>query len=140
MLSETRAAGVPMKRLRPDVPDAELAVLKVLWDRSPATIREIADELYPGGEVAHYATVQKLLERLEAKRCVKRDRSAAAHVFRPAVGRDDLIDEELRQIADRLCDGSLVPVLNQLVRRASLSRAQREELKKLLDSHPRKTT
>jgi predicted transcriptional regulator len=44
----------------------------------------------------------------------------------------------LRQIADRLCDGSLVPVLNQLMRRVSLSRAERAELKKLLDAHPRK--
>ena len=54
-----------MPAKRPDVPDAELAVLKALWDQGEATIREIADRLYPGGETSHYATVQKLLDRLE---------------------------------------------------------------------------
>src|SRR5206468_5487882 len=51
----------------PDVPDAELAVLRELWDKGPESIRQLTDALYPGGSDAHYATVQKLLERLEAK-------------------------------------------------------------------------
>src|SRR5262249_10192887 len=56
-----------MARTPPDVTDAELAVLQVLWDRGPATIRELTPLLYPDVTDASYATVQKLLERLEAK-------------------------------------------------------------------------
>jgi BlaI family transcriptional regulator, penicillinase repressor len=129
-----------MARSRIRLTDAEFAVLEPLWHLGPQTIRQLTARLYPDQSTSDYATVQKLLERLEAKRCVKRDRAAAAHVFRAVVARDDLIDEQLREIADRLCDGSLVPVLNQLMRRVPLSRAQREELKKLLDAHPRKPT
>jgi predicted transcriptional regulator len=115
--------------------DAEFAVLEPLWDEGSQTIRQLTARLYPQQSTSDYATVQKLLERLEDKRCVKRDRSGLAHVFRATVGREDLIDEQLRQIADRLCDGSLVPVLSQLMRRATLSRTDREELRKLLDAH-----
>ncbi|MEX0676693.1 MAG: BlaI/MecI/CopY family transcriptional regulator [Pirellulales bacterium] len=120
--------------------DAEFAVLEPLWHIGPQTIRQLTARLYPDQSTSDYATVQKLLERLEAKRCVTRDRTGLAHVFRAAVRREDLIDQQLHEIADRLCDGSLVPVLNQLMRRVSLSRAEREELRKLLDAHKRRST
>jgi predicted transcriptional regulator len=113
--------------------DAEFAVLEPLWREGPRTIRQLTAALYPQQSVSDYATVQKLLERLEAKRCVRRDRSQAAHVFRAVIEREALIDGQLQEIADRLCDGSLVPVLNQLVRRTRLSAKDREQLRKLLD-------
>ncbi|MEX2114986.1 MAG: BlaI/MecI/CopY family transcriptional regulator [Pirellulales bacterium] len=113
--------------------DAEFAVLEPLWRSGPQTIRQLTAALYPQQSVSDYATVQKLLERLEAKRCVRRDRSQPAHVFRATIERDALIDGQLQEIADRLCDGSLVPVLNQLVRRTRLSAQDRERLRKLLD-------
>ena len=61
-----------------DVTDAELAVLQVLWDEDATTIRQITDRVYRNGGASAYATVQKLLERLEDKQCVQRDRSAMA--------------------------------------------------------------
>ena len=68
-----------------DVPDAELAVLRVLWDRGASTIRQLTDVLYPGGSDSHYATVQKLLERLEAKGCVSLETSSRAHTFQASI-------------------------------------------------------
>ncbi len=121
-----------MSPARIHLTDAEFAVLEPLWQRGPQTIRQLTATLYPAQTVSDYSTVQKLLERLEGKGCVKRDRSGQAHVFRATVKREDLIDDELQEIADRLCDGSLVPVLNQLVRRASLSKKDREQLRKLI--------
>jgi predicted transcriptional regulator len=128
-----------MARSRLRLTDAEFAVIEPLWEFGPQTIRQLTARLYPQQSTSDYATVQKLLERLEAKRCVKRDRSELAHVFRATVGREDLIDEQLREIADSLCDGSLVPLLNQLMRRVSLSRAERDQLRKLLDAHSRRS-
>src|SRR5689334_16715955 len=100
-----------MDRADQDIPDSELAVLEVLWVNGPATIRQLTDALYPSGTVAHYATVQKLLERLEAKGCVERDRSGWAHVFAATIDRDALILRRLQATADRLCGGSLAPLL-----------------------------
>jgi BlaI family penicillinase repressor len=116
----------------PDVADAELAVLEVLWDQGPATIRQITDRLYPAGTVAHYATVQKLLERLEGKGCVERDRSRWAHLFRAAVAREQIVARRLQTAADKLCGGSLIPLLTNLVRARRLSARERQELRRLM--------
>ena len=121
-----------MERVEQDVADAELAVLEVLWEKGPATIRQLTDVLYPSGTVAHYATVQKLLERLETKGCVERDRSGWAHVFKATIDRDTLIVRRLQATADRLCGGSLTPLLTNLVRARRLTQEERRELHALM--------
>jgi predicted transcriptional regulator len=122
-----------MKRDVTDLPDAELAVLQVLWDKGPATIRQLTDALYPRGTEAHYATVQKLLERLESKGCATRDRSSWAHTFQAAIDRDELIGRRLRAVAERLCGGSLTPLLTNLVRSRQLTAKERRELRALME-------
>ena len=118
---------------RDHVTDTELTVLKALWERGTSTIRELTDDLYPGGGAAHYATVQKLLERLEAKRWVARDRTGPVQLFRPTADRDDLIGRRLRGIADELCEGSVAPLLSHLVQNEKLSAADRKALRDLID-------
>jgi predicted transcriptional regulator len=121
-----------MARKPQDITDAELSVLQVLWDQGPATIRQLTDQLYSGGGPAQYATVQKLLERLEVKRHVRRDRQAAVHVFQAALARDELIGRRLRAVADQLCGGSLTPLLTHLVQTEKLSAQERQELRSLI--------
>jgi BlaI family transcriptional regulator, penicillinase repressor len=122
-----------MERELHDLPDAELAVVQSLWELGPATIRQLADALYPQGTDAHYATVQKLLDRLEAKGCVRRDRSALAHVFRATIDRDELIGRRLQAVAERLCGGSLTPLLTNLVRSKRLTPKERREMRRLME-------
>ena len=122
-----------MARTPKDVTDAELSILQVLWDQGPATIRQITDVLYPQGRASQYATVQKLLERLEGKGGVGRDRTEAVHVFRALVGRDELIGRRLQGIAQELCEGSLTPLLTHLVRGRKLSPAELRSLRHLID-------
>ena len=127
-----------MARSPQDVTETELAVLQVLWDRGPATIRQITDLLYPEGGPAHYATVQKLLDRLEAKEFVTRDRTPPAHAFAAAVGRDDLIGRRLQAMAEQLCGGSLTPLLTHLVKARRLSPRERQDLRDLIDELDKK--
>jgi predicted transcriptional regulator len=122
-----------MARTPRDVTEAELAVLQALWDGGPATIRQLTDVLYPGGGPAQYATVQKLLDRLEAKDCVRRERTAAAHTFAAALGRDELIGRRLQDVAEKLCGGSLTPLLTHLVRARRLTPRERQDLRDLID-------
>jgi predicted transcriptional regulator len=117
----------------PGVSETELKVLRSLWDHGPSTIRQLTERLYRTVSPAHYATVQKLLERLEKDACVSRDRSATPHVFTAAVSRDAYIGGQLRAMAEKLCDGSLTPLLTHLVRTESLSAKERSELRRLLD-------
>jgi BlaI family penicillinase repressor len=122
-----------MPRPAQDVTDAELAILQVLWDRGQASVRELTEQLYSPYSSSQHATVQKLLERLEAKDCVRRNRDTWPHMFEAAIARGDLIDRKLQQTADKLCDGSIQPLLTHLVKGARLSAQQRQSLRTLLD-------
>jgi predicted transcriptional regulator len=115
------------------IPDAELAVLRALWKDGPATVRELARTLYPAGTVSEHATVQKLLERLEARSCVTRRRDGRANVWSAAVGRSELVRDRLRDAADKLCEGSLTPLLTELVDAGDLDAAGIAELRRLID-------
>ncbi|MFO0810002.1 MAG: BlaI/MecI/CopY family transcriptional regulator [Gemmataceae bacterium] len=115
-----------------DVTDAELAVLRCLWDAGTQTRRDLADTLYPDGTPAHYTTVQKLLERLEAKGYVSSRRDGPRREFTAVVPREALIARRVRAVADDLCDGSLTPLLSSLVEAGPLSEDDLRELRALV--------
>ena len=123
-----------MPRKAQDVTDAELAILQVLWEKGQATVRDLVERLYPTGTTSDLATVQKLLKRLESKDCVLRDRSGWPHVFRPGIQRDELIVRRLRNTAEALCNGSLAPLLTNLVKTGDVSSEEIDRLRGLLDS------
>ena len=122
-----------MTENRGHVTQAELHVLEVIWDEETATIRSITDRLYPSGGTSHYATVQKLLERLEAKGHVRRLRSKVPHRFKAKVARGQLIIDRLREIADSFCEGAMAPIFTHLVEIEKLSRDDVSALRDLVD-------
>ncbi len=122
-----------MARRPQDVTDAELEVLRALWDLGPATIRTLADRLYPSGGASEYATVQKLLERLEDKGHVAHEAEGRQNVYSARVAREALVARRLRETADQLCDGSLTPLITHLVSAGRLSPDELRELRRLVD-------
>jgi predicted transcriptional regulator len=122
-----------MARPAQDITESELGVLRILWDQGTATIRQLTDILYPGGGAALYATVQKLLDRMEAKGYVRRDRSLYVHVFAAGLDRDELIGRRLRSLAETLCDGSMTPLLTHLARAQDLTAEDRMALRTIID-------
>jgi predicted transcriptional regulator len=125
-----------MGREAQDVTESELGLMQILWERGRCSTRQIADVLYPGGSASQYATVQKLLERLEDKGLVSRDRTLFVHVFTAAADRDELIGRRLRALADKLCGGSLAPIVSHLARNTGLSLHERKVLQELIDAPP----
>lgn len=124
-----------MRRSVEDVTRTELAMLQVLWDRGRATRRQVTDVLYPQGGAAHYSTVQKLLQRLETKGFARHTKDAeGVLVFSATVDRADFIGLHLRGMADKLCGGSLTPLLMNLVRTKPLSERELDELQQLIDN------
>ena len=80
------------------------------------------------------ATVQKLLERLEVKKFVRRDDSTIAHRFTAAVKRDEMTRQEVRSIFQRLASQALKPVLAHFIEEAELSDEEIRDLKQQLDA------
>jgi predicted transcriptional regulator len=127
-----------MSQSLPAVTDAEWAVLQCLWEQGAASVRELRDALYPGGGVSEHATVHKLLERLEAKDYVQRERRAGALAFRAIVERDDLIGRQLEELLEKRCGGSLQPLLSNLVRVKGVTAEELRELVALVEELHRK--
>ena len=117
----------------PTISEAELEVLKVLWEQGPGTVREINTTLHHQGRRWAYSTVQTLLQRLESKGHVRSDKTGPAHVYRDAVSREDLLSRRLRELADQYCDGTASPLLLALVGDSRLTADEIKQLRQLLD-------
>jgi len=121
----------PQSRL---VSDTELEILKVLWDLGEATVRDVLDASAQQGERAWaYTTAQTLLVRLQEKGFVESEKRGRAHLFRPTVSRDDLLGRSLEELAARVCDGSSMPLLLNLVRSGQFSSAEVARFRELLN-------
>jgi predicted transcriptional regulator len=127
-----------MSQFLANVTEAEWAVLETLWEGGPATVRQLSDGLYPGGGASEYATVHKLLERLETKGYVRRQRATGPMMFQAAVDRDEVIGQQLEALVERMCGGSLQPLLTNLVRVKRLTADELRELLALVEELDRK--
>jgi BlaI family transcriptional regulator, penicillinase repressor len=115
-----------------DVTDAELSILQVLWTQGPATIRAISEVLYPDDAVKKRSTVKRLIARLEAKSYVQRDRSGPLQTFAATRSRDELVGRRLETLVEKLCDGTISPLLTHLSTADSLTEEQQQTLRKLV--------
>src|ERR1700733_1204451 len=102
-----------MKKNSPSKPtDAELAILRVLWQLGPATVRAVHDELNRVQETG-YTTVLKLLQIMTEKGLVRRDESERSHVYRP-VGSEQQVQRQLvGHLLDRAFGGSAQKLVMQ---------------------------
>lgn len=116
-----------------DITETELALLRVLWDEGPSTIRSLTDRMYEEGTHSQYATVQSLLGRLEDKECVKRSMQGRVNVFSATISRSELIARRLRGMAEALCGGSMAPLLSHLVDQVDLRDDEIDTLNALVE-------
>ena len=113
--------------------EAELGVLRTLWDAGPATVREVLAQLHRRGRRVAYTTVQTLLTRLEQKGYVRSDKSGQAFVYRARVSRDRVTRSRLKTLVAQLYDGAAGALVLQLIRNEGLTPAEIAELQRLID-------
>ena len=121
----------------PPLANAELAVMELLWRQDRLTARQLREQLYPGATKAQHGTVQRLLQRLEDKGFVERDRTLPVHLFSASISRQAYASSQLESLADKLTGGSLAPLITHLIEEKKISRAEIKKLRKLLDARGR---
>jgi BlaI family penicillinase repressor len=85
--------------------ESELELLRILWDKQPATVRDIFEALNhdkPSG----YTTVLKMLQIMTVKGLVVRDEANRAHVYRASISQDEMQSKMLKDLSVRLFSGS----------------------------------
>ncbi|MEO6808482.1 MAG: BlaI/MecI/CopY family transcriptional regulator [Isosphaeraceae bacterium] len=122
-----------MAKRPPTVPDSELDVIKVLWDREQGTVREILETLKAAGSQWSYATVATLLDRLEAKGMVTSDRSEQAFVYRPLIAEQDVRQKRINNLVDKLYQGEPGLLVLHLLKSHPLDSDQAKEIRSLLE-------
>jgi BlaI family transcriptional regulator, penicillinase repressor len=122
------------------IPDSELDVLKVLWDRGQATVRDVLETLREAGHVGNkdgkpwsYATVATLLDRLETKKVVESDRSDQAFTYRPVVSVRDVQRKRVDSLVDKLYQGEPGLLVLHLLKSHPLDPGQAKEVRALLE-------
>ncbi|WP_231962499.1 BlaI/MecI/CopY family transcriptional regulator [Symmachiella dynata] len=127
--------AITVRPKSPSVTDAELAVLQLLWKNEAMTVRALTQQLYPPETSSGVATVQKLLQRLEVKHLVVRDRNHHAHHFSASVSQSEFAGEQLSDMARKLSEGSLAPLLVHLFESNQLTPSELADIRRLLDGH-----
>lgn len=120
------------KRKLPQPTGAELEILRVLWRRGPATVREVQDSLARGDQVA-YTTVLKLLQIMSEKELVARDESERSHVYRAAVPESGVKRRLVADLLDRAFDGSAMGLVMHALSEKPASPEELQQLRTLLD-------
>jgi BlaI family transcriptional regulator, penicillinase repressor len=116
-------------RQTPRPTDAELAILGVLWERGPSTVRDVHDVLSPS-QATGYTTVLKLLQIMTEKGLVVRDESQRAHVYEARYSEQRTQRQLLKDLTERAFGGSPGKLVMQAL---SAQKASPEELNEIRD-------
>lgn len=108
---------------------AELRILKILWQIGNGTVRDVKDQLAAESEEAPaYTTVMTLMNQLAAKSALHVDRGRQPFVYKPAVQRERVLTQRLRQFVENVFDGQAGELVLRLVEQAEISP---EDLKRI---------
>jgi len=112
--------------------DAELAVLNVLWDRGPSTVRQIHEVLSSERDLG-YTTVLKSLQVMTEKGLVQRDESERSHVFAATLSETQTQRSLLGDLMERAFGGSAAKLVIQALHAKRASKQELAEIRRLLD-------
>ncbi len=119
------------KNLKPT--ESELEILRILWDKEKATVREVHEELSKNKE-SGYTTTLKLLQIMFEKDLVIRDDSNKTHIYQPAVTRQKTQKQFLDKMIHTLFAGSSTQLVLQALGNQKASKDELEEIQKYLDN------
>lgn len=117
---------------------AELAVLQVLWQQGPSTVRQVHDALNEGREAAQYTTTLKLMQLMTEKGMLSRDESNMKHVYSAALEEKGTKGQLLNRFIDTLYHGSAGNMMVALLGNEKMSEKDLQQLRDLLDRMEKK--
>jgi predicted transcriptional regulator len=121
------------KKNLPRPTEAELAILRVLWDRGPSTVRDVQEALEPERGTG-YTTALKLLQIMTEKGLVRRDDRQRTHVFEAVLPAEATQRQMVRDLVDRAFGGSAQQLVMQALSAKKASKADLAEIRRLLDA------
>ena len=112
--------------------DAELAILRILWDRGPSTVRQVHDVLALERQAA-YTTALKLLQIMTEKGLVERDERDRTHIYRARLSEETTQRQLVRDLVDRAFAGSASKLVMQALATRRASAEELRDIRKAID-------
>jgi BlaI family transcriptional regulator, penicillinase repressor len=131
---------MPIRKIAADEPaptDAELGVLRVLWERGASTVREVF-EVIAAGKAVGYTTVLKQMQVMHQKGLLTRSERFRSHVYEPAVERSVTQRQLASTILQQAFDGSARGLLQSALAGRKVDARELDEIRKLLDEYQRR--
>jgi predicted transcriptional regulator len=119
-----------MRRKSTTLTGQELEIMKIVWERDSATVRDVYETLLERRKVA-YTTVMTMMKILEQKKYLKRTQLDRAYVYRPAQPKRLVVGAMVRDFINRVFNGATEPLLVHLVEEHDLSPEELEEIARL---------
>jgi len=119
----------------PRISDTEWEIMRIIWGRHPLAASDVVEMLAASDPSWHPKTVRTLLARLVRKKALDYKTNGRAYVYSPLVSEEECIATASESFLDRVFGGSLQPMLTHFVEQRKLTKADLEELKKLLESN-----
>ena len=116
---------------------AELEILAVIWELEAATVREIF-EVIGARKPTIYTTVLKLLQIMDEKGLVERDRTNRAHVYRAKIKQSDTGKQMLRDVVQKVFGGSALKLVQQVLETETTTAEDLREIRKMIQEAEKK--
>jgi BlaI family penicillinase repressor len=113
--------------------DAELAILRILWERGACTVRQVHEALSRERPAA-YTTALKMLQIMTEKGLVRRDESDRTHVYQSRLTEEQTQRQLVRDLVDRAFGGSASKLVLQALSARRATAEELGEIRKLIDS------
>jgi len=120
-----------MRPKTPTLTEQELEIMKVIWERDRATVRDVYEALLERRKIA-YTTVMTMMNILEQKKYLRKSAEDRAYIYRPAKPKKQVIKSMVREFVDRVFNGSAEPLLVHLIEDRKLSSKELDEITRMI--------
>jgi BlaI family penicillinase repressor len=110
----------------------ELEIMKVVWQKGEATVRDVYEDLLERRKIA-YTTVMTMLNVLETKGHLRKRQDDRAFVYKPTKPEATVVRSMVREFVDRLFDGAAEPLVVHLLKDRHFTRKELEELARRIE-------
>jgi BlaI family penicillinase repressor len=120
-----------MRPKTPTLTEQELEIMKVIWERDKATVRDVYESLLERRKIA-YTTVMTMMNILEQKKYLRKSAEDRAYIYRPAKPKKQVIKGMVREFVDRVFNGSAEPLLVHLIEDRKLTNKELDEIARMI--------
>ena len=120
-----------MKSKKTVLTEQELEIMKIVWRRGSATVRDVYEDLLEQRKIA-YTTVMTMMGILEQKGHLKKSAEERAYIYKPAQPQHEVVGNMVQDFVKRVFNGSAKPLLVHLIEEQKISPEELDEVSRLL--------